>query len=150
MESAIFNSPALVIGFPVILFLVALAVAFFLYRKSTQDPELAWLKPYAASAVVAAFKLSEQSNDVFGERLRGADKAAVAQLAYTHLPQYVRTAVSPEQFALFVQHTFDELTKFYDANWEHLSVEFEQWQTAQKNLPVLVQDVPSSVNEENE
>ncbi len=75
------------------------------------------LLPYLLQGIIAAYQASEWAIDGLGRRLRGADKAQLAAVAYSLLPErigrfelsLVKTIVTAERFAQLVQNTFDWL-----------------------------------------
>jgi hypothetical protein len=140
----LFSNPYFVTGIPLLLFGVALIVLVLLYKEIKRKPELDFLKPYIFQAIVAAYKVSETNADKFGARLDGEDKAVVAKLAYTHLPQ-IHALVTEEQFMLLVEPMLAEATSLYRRKQDALEQAFFEWQEAEntavrpKNLPNAVQ-----------
>ena len=136
MTETLFSNPYVLIRFPLLLFVVALVLLVLIYRETKNKPELDWLRPYIMQAIVASFKMSELNADKFGARLRGEDKAAVAELAYTHLPPNIKAVVTPEQFATAVGYVFDEVIVLYERNQDALEQAFLDWQN-DENTAVL-------------
>lgn len=135
MLETIVTNPYFVIGFPLLLFGVAFVLAVVVYRETKKNPELDWLRPYVMQAIVASFKMSEASADKFGQRLRGEDKALVAELAYTHLPPNVKALVTQAQFTTAVGYVFDEVISLYERNQDALEQSFLDWKRAEMETP---------------
>jgi len=127
----LFSNPYFVTGIPLLLFGVALIALLLVYQESKRKPELDLLRPYLFQAIVAAYKVSETSVDRFGARLAGEDKAAVARLAYTHLPPTMQTWVTEEQFMLLVEPMLAEATSLYRQKQDALEQAFFEWKEAE-------------------
>lgn len=93
------------------------------------------LDEWVMAAIVSAYKVSERATDELGHRLRGADKAALARLLYSALPDRIgsvdmgrlKSLISEEQFAVYVQEAFNRAMAYYDACGEVLDKRFEEW-----------------------
>ena len=81
------------------------------------------LRPYLYLAMMAAYKASESLHDSIGERLHGADKKRLAEIAYDLLPDTIslfgmqwqwKRYVSKEMFATAMQRQFDQFADWWD------------------------------------
>ena len=93
------------------------------------------LLPIVFGAICAAFRVSEWCMDEVQERLRGANKKALADLVYGLLPEevggfpigMVKRVVSEERFGELVQMAFDRFDRDFTAFEGRWREEFERW-----------------------
>lgn len=95
------------------------------------------LDQFVLPAILAAYRVSEKFIDDGMDRLRGADKKAVAVWLYNQLPNtlriggfvvptgIVRKFVSEERFAELVQTGFDKATEIFGSVWDNYTDEIE-------------------------
>ena len=131
----VFYSPWFILLFPLLLALCLLIIALVLWREVQKRPEAAvlWVEPYLYEAIVAAYKMSEAHADVFGQRLRGTDKAAIARLVYREcFPAEYKPFVTEAAFTTAVERVLGEGIDFYDKNRTELERAFAVWQAENK------------------
>ncbi|RLC77255.1 MAG: hypothetical protein DRI61_11865 [Chloroflexi bacterium] len=93
------------------------------------------LLPIIFEGICAAYRLGEQAVDEGYERLRGADKKAVADSIYAMLPDkigdydltLVKRFITRERFEELVQDVFDRFDRFYVEHKAHFDEMFEEW-----------------------
>lgn len=101
------------------------------------------LLPLIYEAICAAYRMSEQSVDELGERIRGLDKKAIADSVYAMLPDeiggyditVIKAAISQERFVQLVQNAFDRFDRFYKTHRAHFDEQFEEWKESQAPEP---------------
>ncbi len=93
------------------------------------------LQPFIFEAIMAAYRLSEKTVDQGYERLKGADKKALADSVYKLLPDrigdhditFVKSLVTRERFEVLVQNAFDQFDQFYVVHHAHFDDEFQDF-----------------------
>jgi len=103
------------------------------------------LLPMIYQAICAAYKLSEESAKAGDELLDGVSKAAVVDCICDLLPTsiggiplgIIKTLVSRERFAQFVEQAYQNFDANYHAWLEDMDKAFEAWKEAnQQNSPI--------------
>lgn len=130
--------------------LVAIAVAFSLFallivlynwlqsRRQGYPLEAqieAALLPIIFEGICAAYRLGEKAVDEGYDRIRGADKKAIADSIYAMLPDkvgdfdlsLVKSVITRERFEELVQDVFDRFDRFYVEHKSHFDELFEEW-----------------------
>ncbi|MCB0168679.1 MAG: hypothetical protein KDI79_30915 [Anaerolineae bacterium] len=136
-----------------ITFLVGIAVAaglfalgVVLYPKLAREKQgypleaqiEAVLLPYIFNAISIAFKTSERAVDDLQVRLKGQDKAAIANEVYKLLPDQiggfditlVKSLVPPDRFAQLVQDAYDRFDHFLVEHQSRFDELYESWKQA--------------------
>ena len=93
------------------------------------------LLPIIFQGICAAYRLGERAVDEGYERLRGADKKAIADSIYAMLPDkvgdfdltLVKRVIPKERFEELVQDVFDRFDRFYKEHKAHFDDLFEEW-----------------------
>jgi len=101
------------------------------------------LLPIIFEAICAAYRLSEAAVDAGMDRIRGADKKAIADTVYALLPDkvgdfdlsLVKAIITRERFEVLVQDAFDRFDRFYIEHKSHFDEEFEKWKAEQQPVP---------------
>jgi hypothetical protein len=101
------------------------------------------LQPLIFQAIMASYRLSEKNVDQGYDRLKGADKKALADSVYKLLPDriseyditFVKSLITKERFQDLVQNCFDQFDQFYVRNHSHFDDQFQQWVTANQSGP---------------
>lgn len=101
------------------------------YEKAVE----ALLLPWIYQAIMAAYKTSEIAVDEIQQRMRGADKAAIAAAVYDMLPpkignvplDVVKMAVSRDRFASLVEAAFNEFDAFVEDHEGRLENLVDAW-----------------------
>lgn len=107
------------------------------------------LQPIIYQAIMAAYRLSEKNVDQGYERLKGADKKALADSVYRLLPSrigdydvtFVKSFITQERFQVLVQNCFDQFDQFYLVHHEHFDEQFRKWVEANKPASTSSMDV---------
>ena len=97
------------------------------------------LLPIIFEGICAAYRLGEQAVDEGFERLKGADKKAIADSIYSMLPDkvgeydltLVKRIITKERFEQLVQDVFDRFDRFYIEHKAHFDELFEEWKAKQ-------------------
>lgn len=93
------------------------------------------LLPYLYTAIVSAYKVSEQAFEKAGLVMTGIDKKAFADVVYTMLPNriggydisIIKSYISQERFQVLVQNTFDNANQFVSQQGQRFNELFEEW-----------------------
>ena len=93
------------------------------------------LLPIIFQGICAAYRLGERAVDEGYDRLRGADKKAIADSIYAMLPDkvgdfdltLVKRIIPKERFEELVQDVFDRFDRFYKEHKAHFDDLFEEW-----------------------
>jgi len=102
------------------------------------------LLPIIFQGICAAYRLGEKAVDEGYDRLRGADKKAIADSIYAMLPDkigdfdltLVKRIITRERFEELVQDVFDRFDRFYVEHKSHFDELFEEWKkTHQPSTP---------------
>jgi len=99
------------------------------------------LLPYLFNAIAIAYKTSERAVDDLETRLKGQDKAAIAQEVYKLLPDQIggheitliKSLIPPERFTQLVQDAFDRFDRFALEHQTRFDELYEAWK--QENQP---------------
>ncbi|UCC87513.1 MAG: hypothetical protein JSV81_22080 [Anaerolineales bacterium] len=126
-----------------------LALGVVLYPKLKREEQgypmeaaiEAALLPLIYEGICAAYRMSERGVDQLQQRIRGADKKAIADSIYRMLPDKVgdydlsliKFVVSQERFEQLVQGAFDRFDRFFIEHEAHFEELFEKWKAG--NLP---------------
>jgi hypothetical protein len=134
MMETLFYSPLFLLLAPLLVALVLFIIALVLWQELKKRPDTAvpWVEPYLYEAIIVAYKASEAHSDAFGQRLRGADKAAIARVIYReHFPAEYKIYLSEAAFTTAVERLLGEGISLYEQNKAGLEQAFAEWQQAQ-------------------
>ena len=135
------------VGIAVACGILALGVVFYpkLKREEQGYPLEAQIEaallPLVYEGICAAYRVSEQSVDELRQRIKGADKKAIAVSIYRMLPDrvgdyditLVKNLVSEERFEQLVQDAFDRFDSFFVVHQGHFEKLFDRWKA--DNVP---------------
>ena len=99
------------------------------------------LLPIIFEGICAAYRMSEKGVDELHQRIKGADKKAIADSIYRMLPDTVgaydlsliKAAIPEERFQQLVQDAFDRFDRFFIQHQAHFDELFEEWKA--ENAP---------------
>jgi len=126
-----------------------LALGVVLYPKLKREEQgypmeaaiEAALLPIIFEGICAAYRMSEKGVDELHQRIKGADKKAIADSIYRMLPDTVgaydlsliKAAIPEERFQQLVQDAFDRFDRFFIQHQAHFDELFEEWKA--ENAP---------------
>ena len=126
-----------------------LALGVVLYPKLKREEQgypmeaaiEAALLPIIFEGICAAYRMSEKGVDELHQRIKGADKKAIADSIYRMLPDtvgaydlsLVKNLISEERFQQLVQDAFDRFDRFFIQHQAHFDELFEEWKA--ENAP---------------
>ncbi len=86
------------------------------------------IKPFAMSAIIKAYKVSEATVDTGQARLLGADKLQMAIDLYTELPGPISMLISIEEWEGMVKQVFSSLNGQIDAGQDWIEAQADSFQ----------------------
>lgn len=106
------------------------------------------LLPWIYNAIIAAYKVSEFTIDEIQQRMRGADKAAIAMALYDMLPNkignvsiaVIKTMISRERFGQLVQIAFSEFDEFFEGKESEFKDLLDKWLQDNRPIDPLIDD----------
>ena len=126
-----------------------LALGVVLYPKLKREEQgypmeaaiEAALLPIIFEGICAAYRMSEKGVDELHQRIKGADKKAIADSIYRMLPDTVgaydlsliKAVIPEERFQQLVQDAFDRFDRFFIQHQAHFDELFEEWKS--ENAP---------------
>lgn len=146
MDNALLNT---LIGIAIAFSLFALLIVLYNWLQSKRqgyplEAQIeAALLPIIFQGICAAYRLGEKAVDEGYDRLRGADKKAIADSIYAMLPDkigdfdlaLVKSVITRERFEQLVQDVFDRFDRFYVEHKAHFDELFEEWKKTHQPEP---------------